>query len=93
MTDSSEQQEALTPRVRAIVSVRDRLMALSPRAKQWLEKTCECLDEGVEYISHAPSRTECRRAGLITQKPFGRVEISAEVMRLVWIELCFRSSH
>lgn len=59
---------------------------LSDRAKSWLHHAAECMDEGVEYINDSPSRKECRLAGLITQKPFGRIEIEAEVMQIVYVE-------
>lgn len=63
------------------MNFKEKIAALSDRAKRWLERACSALDEGVEYENHRPSRTECRLAGLITQKPFGRIEIAADVIQ------------
>ncbi len=91
--DSNAKDVSLTPQVEATVSLRQKLDALSPRAKRWLEKTCEYLDENEPYFNHKPSRDECRIAGLIKQKPFGYIEIPVDVMELVWIERYFSKSN
>lgn len=64
-------------------SIREKLATLSDEAKGWLHRTCNQLADTGEYCSGV-GKKECIKVGVIEDKKFGRIEVSEEVMHLVY---------
>ncbi len=67
--------------------LKQRIDALSPRAKQWLHHTAQQLNDtdADGYIDHPDSRVECVAAGIIDQH--GKyIELSGEANDLLYSE-------
>lgn len=73
-------------REQAIPDLKQKIDKLSPRAKRWLQHAASALGESEPYINHVSSKEECSKAGLIVKRPFGRIEISGEIMELIEVQ-------
>lgn len=67
-----------------------RLDSLSDDAKDWLDQTCHRFADSQGYHKSPKLIEECLQAGLI-EKHRGRIEVSGEVMNLVYSESYFRA--
>ena len=73
-------------------ALEDRLRALSPEAKTWLEETCNRFAEGEGYEKNEAAIAECLAADLIRKRRFKRrfyIDIHEDVMGLVYSENFF----
>ena len=64
---------------------KQRIDALSPRAKEWLRQTCEQAADDHSWSDHPSLRVECENAGLVDKR--GRfLQIDPTVQALVYGE-------
>lgn len=59
-----------------------RLNNLSIKALEWLQEAVDQLHDGDGIIVDKEARQECVEAGLVTLKPFGRMEFDLEKIEL-----------
>jgi|GEM_PF-4004530 len=71
------------------LTTEEKLDALSPESKQWLEKTCERFADGEGYDQNEAAIQECIAAGVIER--WGKfIDVEAEVMGLGYSDSYFR---
>lgn len=67
-------------------NLRQKIDALSAGAQEWLHRIVQQIGEGVEYDPNDELRAECAIAGLLTIGKRGAIEISSDVMTLVYTQ-------
>jgi hypothetical protein len=89
-TSTTQSPESLSSPSGSVSSdLRAKLDALSPDAKQWLEKTCERFADGQGYDKRPDEIAECLAAGLIEKR--GKwIEVDGDVMGLVYSDSYFQ---
>ena len=68
------------------VVMREQINSLSIDAKIWLAKTCERFADGEGYDEDESSITECLVCNLVTRGRGKTIEVSGEVMELVYTD-------
>jgi len=92
-TSTTQSPESLgSPSGSASSDLRAKLDALSPDAKDWLEKTCERFADGQGYDPSPKEIAECITAGLI-EKRRQWIEVDGDVMEMVYSDSYFQQNN